>query len=439
MSKIQTLKNKFISKLRYLALLLKKHPVLSVSMLLGLLFVFILGSGGSDITPHNFSSRSSLPFEEEKDSMTGVKESVDPRDVWTANIKRKVDEHGQSLAQRLENIEHNNANTITQLQSEISELKSLLQKEQERQAQREFEESLRLSNQSAQTIEPLTKQAVKSLGAFSREYSSKKKNIKEYVPAGTLAKAVIVQGVVVGTGNNTQSNPEPIVLRLTDVGLFSKGKHTDQIKEAMIIGSCEGNLASERAKCRLHTLSLENDKGELIERQVKGWVSGEDGRNGIKGFVVDKSSDMLRLAMLNGVLGGMSSFLQNQSTKGIFPISPISGQQNALTGMEQLKGGVASGAGNAFSKMADFVMNRFDSMSPQIVITSNREVAVVFKEGFDLHGEEASSLHPSNDGNLNNDDQYNPQIAQNQQAEGFQKTIEELRKNQGSNPSKTVF
>jgi hypothetical protein len=30
--------------------------------------------------------------------------------------------------------------------------------------------------------------------------------------------------------------------------------------------------------------------------------------------------------------------LQNQSTKGVFPISPITGQQNALSGASQLGG-----------------------------------------------------------------------------------------------------
>ena len=173
------------------------------------------------------------------------------------------------------------------------------------------------------------------------------------------------------------------MMRLTDAGIFSKGKRTDQIKEAILIGDCSGDLSSERARCRLQTISLENDKGEIIERAIQGWIVGEDGRNGIKGMVVDKSSDMLRMAMLNGVLGGMSNFLQNQSTRGIFPISPISGQQNALGGMSQLKAGVKSGAGDAFQRW-QILMERFNSMSPQIV-ASGREVDVVFQHGVDLN------------------------------------------------------
>jgi conjugal transfer pilus assembly protein TraB len=191
----------------------------------------------------------------------------------------------------------------------------------------ELEESLRQSNLVVTNEASRIDVTSKSLGAFSKEYNTKKKNIKSYVTSGSFARAVLLTGVVVGTGTNTQSNPEPVMMRLTDASIFSKGKRTEQIKEAILIGDCSGDLSSERAKCRLQTLSLENFKGEIVERPIQGWIVGEDGRNGIKGMVVDKSSDMLRMAMLNGVLGGMSNFLQNQSTKGIFPISPESGQQ----------------------------------------------------------------------------------------------------------------
>lgn len=36
------------------------------------------------------------------------------------------------------------------------------------------------------------------------------------------------------------------------------------------------------------------------------------------------------MAVVNGVLGGMAQFFQNQATNSVFPISPITGQQNAL-------------------------------------------------------------------------------------------------------------
>ncbi|XVN42250.1 MAG: hypothetical protein RCG15_06935 [Candidatus Rickettsia vulgarisii] len=43
------------------------------------------------------------------------------------------------------------------------------------------------------------------------------------------------------------------MLRLVDTANFSKGYKTRQIKEAILIGSCSGDISSERAKCRLET------------------------------------------------------------------------------------------------------------------------------------------------------------------------------------------
>lgn len=390
------LKQKLALKTADFRKLLRKKPVLIGIVAAGIFILWIIGGGSKDAVSHSLST-STVPFDKKESQMTGIKESVDPRDVWTAKLEQRLDSANADWQKKLDKINEANDIESRKLQKELEELKALLLKQQEIMQRKELEDSLHQSNLPTQSNIVATKP--KSLGSFSKEYGSKKKNTKDYITSGSFARAVLMTGVVVGTGSNTQSNPEPVMMRLTDSGIFSKGKRTDQIKEAILIGDCSGDLSSERAKCRLQTLSLENYKGEIVERSIQGWIVGEDGRNGIKGIVVDKSSDMLRMAMLNGVLGGMSTFLQNQPTKSIFPISPMSEKQNAMSGIDQLKGGVANGAGDAFSKMADFVMERFNSMSPQIVIASGRQVDVVFQHGVDLNGE-TSKEQLDNSGNM---------------------------------------
>ena len=211
-----------------------------------------------------------------------------------------------------------------------------------------------------------------------------KKDPENYVVSGSFARAVLLTGVVAETGTESASNQQPILLRLVDHGIFSKGYKTEQIKEAVLIGSCYGNISSERALCRLQSLSLMNNEGEIIEKPVEGWVIGEDGRPGLKGDVIDKASDVSRMAMLNGILGGMASFFQNQAMAGVYPISPITGQQHALTGANSLKASSASGVGNALQKLADYAIKRAEQMSPVIIIGAGRTVDVVFKNGFGL-------------------------------------------------------
>lgn len=215
----------------------------------------------------------------------------------------------------------------------------------------------------------------------------KKKNISEYVPSGSFVRAVLLSGVVVGTGTGTADDPEPIVLRLVDHGIFSKKHYTQQIKEAIVIGSCTGHISSERAKCRLESLSLMNKEGKIIEKsKVEGWVMGEDGRSGIKGMVVDKSSDVARMAILSGILSGLSQFMQNQAFNGKVLALPIAGssRQKGMQAQDALKMGTLTGGSNAFDKLADYAIKRAEQMSPVIVIGSGRVVDIVFRKGFGL-------------------------------------------------------
>ncbi len=372
-------------------------PFLVIGLVLMFLFVFVF-SGSTMPKPHPLQ-QSTVPFSPEGDGLVGVKESVDPRDVWTAKVEQKVQDTKEELGKQLAEKTKESESELARINEELATLKSLLLKQQQITEEQKTAYGLAAIN-TPEAISYVAPPPAKSIGLFTKDYGSKKKNVKEYVISGSFARAVLLTGVVVGTGSNSAANPEPVMMRLTDAGIFSKGLRTEQIKEAILIGDCNGDLSSERARCRLQTLSLENMKGEIIERPVQGWIVGEDGRNGVKGIVVDKSSDMLRMAMLNGVLGGMAQFLQNQSTKGMFPISPITGQQNALSGANTLKGGMAHGAGDAFSKMADFVMERFNSMSPQIVIASGREVDVVFQHGVDLNSAWEEDNSKALDGNL---------------------------------------
>ena len=375
-------------------------PFIIIGLILLVVFIVVL-SGKSSLPDAHPAQAEPIPFKPGEGEMIGVKESVDPRDVWTAKVQNKVDETKEEFAKKLDEKKQQGDSELQKVQNELNDLKEVLRRQQQIYDARNIESSLTVNTKGQDNVVASIPTVRKSIGQFSKNYRSTKKNFRDYVTSGSFARAVLTTGVIVGTGSNSASNPEPVRLRLTDAGILSKGLRTEQIKEAILIGDCSGDLSSERARCRLQTLSLENMKGEIIERPIQGWIVGEDGRNGVKGIVVDKSSDMLRMAMLNGVLGGMSQFLQNQSTKGAFPISPLTGQQNALSGVSTLKGGLAHGTGDAFSKMADFVMERFNSMSPQIVIASGREVDVIFKTGVDLNDNPmGTDQAKASDGNL---------------------------------------
>lgn len=212
-----------------------------------------------------------------------------------------------------------------------------------------------------------------------------------YVVAGSYARVVLTSGVVVSTSTGTVGNPQPIMMRLAEGGNMPRGWKS-HLKDAVIIGSCYGDLSSERAVCRLHKLSLIERGGRTIERPVEGWIIGEDGAPGLRGKVVDKAGAVAREAFLSGILSGMSNFLKFEAQTSVYPISPF-GQTHALDAKDALKGGMGQGASNALEKLADFSIKRAESMQPVIVINPGRVVDVVFKEGFDLKslGDESAS------------------------------------------------
>ena len=211
-----------------------------------------------------------------------------------------------------------------------------------------------------------------------------------YLPGGTYCKAVVDMGVAASTATNSQGNPEPIKLRLVDDGNLPGGLK-GQVKDAVLIGACYGDISSERARCRLETLTWKDKNGTQIEKSIEGWVVGEDGLAGIRGQVVDRSGAVAREAFGAGMLSAAANFLKFEATSSTYPITPF-GQTNALSKEGALKGAAASGAGNALDKLAEFSIKRAEQMQPVILVASGRVVDVLLKSGVSLTPESDNDL-----------------------------------------------
>lgn len=376
----------------------KMSPKISIAITALVLFGFgfLLLGGGKPLPQENLLPKHSRNSD---NTISGVEKAVDPRDRWTSELRREMDqfktelknimqeqtvsqqEEIRTIKEKIESIDKIQADILMPPATESPEdqLTNILEGQMELRGN----ESVQGQQNYNMPVAPVNQN--RNIGHISLEEDEEdEKNVEEYVTSGSFARAVLMTGVVVGTGTNSASSPEPIMLRLVDKGIFSKEYNTKQLKEAILIGSCSGDISSERARCRLETLSLVNRDGKIIERSVEGWLIGEDGRPGVRGVIVDRSSDVARMAVVNGVLGGMAQFFQNQATNSVFPISPITGQQYALKGSKALQGGAYAGAGNALEKLADFAIKRAEGMSPVIMISSGRVVDVVFRKGFSL-------------------------------------------------------
>lgn len=373
----------FSKRLSGLIEIIKNRPLVILACIGVIMVLVFYGLSESE-------EKTSMVLAEDRQSreISGIEKAIDPRAKWTAEILNEVKNMQNHLEKLIENKYLETKTKIDDFSQKLESLENPLKETilydgNDFNNNHKIEDSL--DNNFEQSIASAPTAPVKRLlGYVKRADVELKKDFKDYITTGSFARGVLLTGVVVGTGTNNAASPEPIMIRLVDTAIFSKGYKTEQIKEAILIGSCSGDISSERAKCRLETVSLLNSHGEIIEKPVEGWLIGEDGRPGIKGIVVDRSSDVARMAVLNGVLGGIAQFFQNQASNGIFPVSLITGQQNALKAQDSLKAGVYAGTGNALEKLADFAIKRAESMSPIIVVASGRVIDVVFRKGFNL-------------------------------------------------------
>ncbi len=219
---------------------------------------------------------------------------------------------------------------------------------------------------------------------------SSNKSPDTYLPAGTYFKVVTAMGVVVSTGTNSSSDPQPILLRIVDNGNLPGGLK-GKVKDAVLIGTCYGSASAERALCRLKTLSWRDKSNRNIEKPVEGWIASEDGVQGIRAKIIDRSSEIAREAFGAGLLSATSNFFKMQATSGTFPVSPF-GQTNALSNGDAFKGAVGGGVGSAMDKLAEFSIRRAESMSPVAYVASGRVLDAVLMRGVDLTPLEQDSV-----------------------------------------------
>lgn len=373
------------SKLSELTNIIRRKPVIAltfISITIMVVSYFLSESG---------KTKESIIFIENRESreaISGIEQAVDLRAKWTEEILNEV----KTLKDRLESvIESRYLETTAQINNFNQKLEIL--ENQPKQSlynndSDEFSSDLNHNILNSPHDNKTEQAPVQSFVNLRRAESEPKKNVENYVTSGSSARAVLLIEVVVGTGTNSSSSPEPIVLQLLDTAILYDKYKTDQIKKAILIGSCNGEMSSERAKCRIETLSVVNNQGDIIEKKVEGWLIGEDGRSGIKGIVVDKSSNIAGMAALNGVFSSIAKFLQSKAIKpDMLPtLNLVAGgqQQQEFQIGDALQSGAYAGASNAFDKLADFAIKRADSMSPVVLIASGRVIDVVFKKGFDL-------------------------------------------------------
>jgi len=226
-----------------------------------------------------------------------------------------------------------------------------------------------------------TQRGVQKIVVNLNNKMSKQRHYTNVLPAGAFAQAVLIGSVDANCGVSSTSDPKPVLLRLLENGTLPNN-FKSKLKRCVAIGASHGDLSSERVYIRLERMScIEKATGEVIETDVAGYIAGEDGKAGIRGEVVDRSSSMIARAAVGGFFGGISQFMQGSIMNQ--QLSQLSKETDgkAIFNMDALKQGGVQGVGSALDKLSDYYIKRAEQLQPVIQIAAGRTVDIVFTHG----------------------------------------------------------
>jgi conjugal transfer pilus assembly protein TraB len=229
---------------------------------------------------------------------------------------------------------------------------------------------------------PLTDEELKEASKKEEAENEKKKSI--YLPP-SFVKANLLTGIVASTVNKGQGDTSPMMLRIQDLAVLPNNVKAN-LKGCFLIGEGSGNIATERVKARLTTLSCVDLKGNaVIEESVNGWIVDADGKVGLKGRVVAKMGAHLLRTFWAEFVGGFGSGIADSTKDFSFTDT---GNVNALMSDDDIKGGFKSGFGEgleaAAKSLKNFYLDLAEQTMPVIEVGATKDVTVVFSQGTEL-------------------------------------------------------
>jgi len=206
------------------------------------------------------------------------------------------------------------------------------------------------------------------------------RDTRRYIPSGSFSRAVLLGGLDAPTGGQAQRNPQPVLLRLIDHAVLPN-QFRARIKECFVVGAGYGDVSAERAYVRTESLSCVTRDGQAIDVPLKGYVTGEDGKAGMRGRLVSKQGQILANALMAGIASGIGHAFQQGSTT--FSVSPLGSTSNVDSG-RQLEAGLGTGVGRALDRLAGYYISLAEKVFPVIEIDAGRTVDVVITQGLAL-------------------------------------------------------
>ncbi|QTA78452.1 Type IV secretion system protein VirB10/TraB/TrbI domain-containing protein [Desulfonema limicola] len=197
--------------------------------------------------------------------------------------------------------------------------------------------------------------------------------IKDVIPVGSFFKCTLLTGVDAATGLKAQSQPQPVLLKINTLTTLPNEFQQD-VRQCHITGEAYGSLSEERAYIRVNNLSCIKKSGQIINSEIRGFVTGEDGSLGLRGRMVSKKGVFLARSIVASFVEGISKAF---SAAGTTTSAVWGGTEKTVSPQDAFQVGFGEGMSSAMSDLAKSYTDMAKETFPVIEISSGRQVHVV--------------------------------------------------------------
>jgi len=206
----------------------------------------------------------------------------------------------------------------------------------------------------------------------------------DYLPPNSYAPARVIVGVDASAGVASQTDPLPVVLRITGPArsVMQNGKIlTTRIQGCVVNGAARGDLSSEKVYVKLARMTCDQPGGRVAVSEVKGFISFA-GKSGVRGRVVSREGSLVSQALLAGIVGGFGrGFSANANSVFSGVTTNPDGSRSKLSAGDILGGGLGQGAADAADTVSKYLIERAEQYQPVVEMPTGIDVEIVFLDG----------------------------------------------------------
>ena len=213
---------------------------------------------------------------------------------------------------------------------------------------------------------------------------------RDYLPPNSYAPARVIVGVDASTGVTSQSDPLPVVLRITGPArsvMSGNRLLTTDLTGCLVNGAARGDLSAEKVYVKLVRMTCAQPGGRFAVSEVKGFIAFA-GKSGVRGRVVSREGSLVSQALLAGIVGGFGRGFAANANSVFTQSSGADGQRQALSPTDILAGGLGQGAGEAADTVSRYLIERAEQYQPVVEMPTGIEVEIVFLDGVHVRSSE---------------------------------------------------